>query len=437
MRETQMPALRPIVNWCAPFALLAGGLYVAYQFATHWGAPTVDIRYFWLAGEFWAAGEDPYSAAYAQRAAAQFDAMDGAAWYYPPNWLPIAAFLSLFDPLTASRLWLALNAALLLGASALNVAAFQRMQGRTALAGDSPFAALLRSLSPRTLFLLHAGFMATTQAAGTTLAFGQSSMIVYFGASLLVFAAAGKRDIAGGAGLALMMLKPQIGLLAVAALALSPYGRRVIVLGAIASFLMAAPALAVTPVSDILAGLFSGASQYQIHQYNAPAAMTGLRHLVWAAGGPDLGTAFYLALTLAAVCAAGLAGRRRAQPLRTLDNLTVAFAATLFLAPLHVYDFAIIGAGLFYAASLRAPLGAIAVAAAIALWRAGNLLQPPALAELSPAFFPGALYATLGAGAMLAAMVAASMAVAASRPVPVRPSAEVIPFTAGRHSSAS
>ena len=431
-----MPAPKSLLTWCAPFAFLAGGLYVAYQFAAHWSAPTVDSGYFWLAGEMWAAGEDPYDAAYAQHAAAQHAAPDGAAWHYPPSWFPIAAMLSLLDPLTASRLWLAINIGLLLGASALNIAAFRQMKGRAALFGAGPVAELLHSLPSQTLFLLHAGFMATTQAAGATLAFGQSSMIVYFGASLLIFAAAGKRDIAGGAGLALMMLKPQIGLLAAAALALSPYGRRVIVLGAFASFIAAAPVLIMTPVGDIIAGLSSTASHYQLQPYNAPAAMTGLRHLVWAAGGPDLGPAFYLALTMAAVCAAGLAGRRRAQPLRTIDNLMAAFAATLLLAPLHVYDFTIIGAGLFYAASLRAPLGALCVGAAFVVWRAGNLLQPPTLAALDPVYFPGAFYATLGAGVMAAALLAASLTVAVSRPAPIRPSAEVIPFTPGRPSSA-
>lgn len=433
-----MPRLRSLLNLAAPLVFLLGLACVLYQLASCWNEPAAGGRHVWLAGKVWLSGGDPYSGDYPSQAAAHFESMEGAVWLYPPNWLPFGALLSLLDPLTASRLWLAISALLALAASALNVAAFQRMRGCTALAGDGGAASVLRGLSPRTLFLLHACLMTTSYAAAATLSFGQPSIIVYFGASLLVFAVTEKRDIAGAAGLALVMLVPQIGLMLVAALALSPHGRRIITLAVIACFLSAVPALLATPAADIAAALFAGAAEHQRIEVNPAPAMTGLRHLVWVGGGPDLGAGFYLVLTLAAVCAAGLAGRRRTQPLRAIDTLMIALAATLFLAPLHVHDFMLIGAFALYGVSLRTPAAAAAAAAGLLLiWRAGDLIQPAALASFDPAaYFPGVTYATIGAGAMLIGAAAAALSARTVRRIsPARPSAVVIPFTGARRTS--
>ncbi len=389
----------------APAAFLAGMAHLAWLAGAHWTAPADAFRLLWLAGDFWTSGGNPYTDEFSAVAAAQGVAPENALWMAGPNWFPLAALFSLFDPLAASRGWFFFQAALLLGASALNVAAFRNMAAQSTLFGDTELAARLKELSFLTLFLLHAGFILTAGATGSALAFSGASAPVYFGASLLLYGAAAKHDLAGAGGVALLLLKPSIGLLLIAALGLSAYGRRAVVLGGIFSFLMAVPVLAVTPGVDIAAALVSAGGE----PTNAATA-TGLSRLLAAIGAPDLGAVFYVLLALAAVCAAGLAGRKRTRALKPVDNLMIAIAATLALAPLGAPDFLLMGLLLLYAAALRPPLGAGLIAAAFLVWRAGDL---PGFG-----FLEGSLYASLGAAAMVSALAGAAFF--SPQPAPVR-----------------
>ncbi len=398
-----MPSAKNLLTYLAPAACAAGLGHLAWQTGLHWNAPSEEFRMLWLAGDFWTQGGNPYTNDFAVAAA------DQSVWRAAPNWFPLAALASLFDPLTGARVWLLFNAILLLGASALNVAAFRQMAAQSALFGETEFASLLKSLSPLMLFMLHAGFMATTQASGFAIASGGSSLLIYFGASLVLYGLAAKHDVAGAAGVALVMLNPPLALIAVAALALSAFGRRAIVLGGLVSFLMAAPVLAMTPSVDIAAALIASAAQHAQQPANLPAAMTGLRHVLWVMGAPDLGARFFMLLALAAVCAAGLAGRKRMRPLKSIDTFMIAVFAILAIAPLHVGDWALIGLALLYCAALRPPLGAAMLAAAFFIWRAANL---PGLAGDA-----GVLAMSLAAGVLFAAMLWAAFFAPVPKPV--------------------
>lgn len=402
-----MPAAKPLLTYLAPAAFLAGMAHLSWLAGAHWAVPGDDFRLLWLAGDFWTAGGNPYTEEFAQTAAEKFADIGDVLWLAGPNWFPVAAFFSLFDPLTGARGWFFFNAALLLGASALNVAAFRKMAAQSALFGETEFASCLKSLSPLTLFLLHAGFITLTEAVGGAFALGAASPLVYFGASLLLYGAAAKHDLAGAGGVALVMLQPPIGLILIAALGLSAYGRRAIVLGGILAFLMAVPVLAVTPGVDIATALIAGAGQ---NPSGSTETAAGLRALLSTAGAPDLGAMFYFLLALAAVSAAGLAGRKRARALKPVDNLMIAAGAALAIAPLHTPDFVLAGLLLLYAAALRPPLGAGLIAAAFLIWRAGDL---PGFGALD-----GGVYASLGAAAIFALLIGASFFSPA--PMPVR-----------------
>ncbi|WP_133162106.1 hypothetical protein [Hyphococcus luteus] len=401
-----MPAAKTLLTYLAPAAFLAGMAHLAWLAGAHWTSSADDFRLLWLAGDFWTAGGNPYTEEFAQTAAAQFAGIENALWLAGPNWFPIAAIFSLFDPATAGRAWFFFNAAALLGASGLNVATFRKMAAQSTLFGDTEFASLLKSLSPLTLFLLHAGFITTTEAVSGAFVLGAASPLVYFGASLLLYGAAAKHDLAGAGGVALLMLQPSIGLILIAGLGLSAYGRRALILGAIFSFLMAVPVLAVTPGVDIAAALISGAGQTPSGSAEAAA---GLRALLSAAGAPDLGAMFYFLLALAAVSTAGLAGRKRARALKPVDNLMIAASAALAVAPLHAPNFVLVGVLLFYAAALRPPLGAGLIAAAFLSWRGGDL----------PGFglVDASVYASLGATAMFALLIGAGFFSPAPAPV--------------------
>lgn len=400
----------------APLVFAAGAAHLLYQIWKHWEIVTLDFRFFWLAGEFWLNGANPYDARYAAEAAAQFQITRGAIWYYPPNWFPLAASLSLADPLTASRLWSIANAAMLLGACGLNVAAFRGMRGASGLVDlTSPIAQFLFALPPRTLFLLFAGAVALSQAAGNSLHLGQSSILIYFGASLLTLGAARARLIPAAAGLAILMLKPQIGALICAGLVFTPFGRRAIAAAALASLATAAPVFIATPPAEFLSAFIGGLARYTDQTYNMPPAVTGLRHLVWIAGGVDMGSTFYLLLALAFIPAAAIFARLRRLNLQPADFVMIAVAMAAMMSPLHVYDLILLGAIALPAISLPSPAGAAALAAFALLCRAGNLPFPANVAE-GVTYYAGSAYASLAAAALAGALTFSL------RPAPARAS---------------
>ncbi|MEM8771702.1 MAG: glycosyltransferase 87 family protein [Pseudomonadota bacterium] len=390
----------------APFVFLVGFSHLAYQIWKHWDIITIDFRYFWLAGEMWTRGDNPYDAAYIEEARNRFDMQVGAIWVYAPNWFPIAAIQSLLSPLGGSRLWLIANGALLLGASWLNVRTLQF--AKPARTDDRQLISdALMSAPTFTLFLLHAGAVSLMQAAGNTLHLGQSSILIYFGLSLLLYGMSGKRPWFGAIGLALVMLKPQIGIVLLPALGAFAYGRRVMVLAGSVSLLMAAPALIITPAPDILLSMAGRMLQYNDLFYNMPGAMTGLRHIVWALGGPDFGSGYYILLALSASCGLALAARGKLISGGPTALLYLTVVCFFFLAPLHVYDLVALGAVALPAAVMRAPFGTASLAAFAVLWRAGNLPQIGALEAAAPVYYPGSLYATLACAALFAAMLGA------------------------------
>jgi hypothetical protein len=397
---------RKLVTFLAPLIFAAGLAHLGYQIWKHWDVVTLDFRFFWLAGEFWLRGENPYGPAYAIAADAQFAVSRGAIWYYTPNWLPVAALLSLPDALNASRLWLVANAAMLVAGAVVNESAFRRLPAASSLIDPgAPFAGFLNSLPRGTLFFLFAGAAALAQATGNTLHLGQSSMLIYFGASLLLFGAARRGLVAAAAGLAILMLKPQIGALICAGLVFTPFGRRAILVAAIISIAAAAPAFLMTPPVELLAALAGGVSQYTDQSYNMPPAVTGLRHLAWIAGAADFGSAFYLLLALAFIAAAGLAAQRRPRPARTMDFAVMAIAVAAMTSPLHVYDFTLIAAIALYAIALPGVSGAVSLAALALGWRAGNLPHPVSLAADGVTYYPGSAYASVAAIAIAAAII--------------------------------
>jgi hypothetical protein len=399
-------ALRTLAIRVAPLIFAAGLAHLGFQIFKHWNLVTLDFRFFWLAGEFWASGQNPYGAEYAAEAADRFDIKHGAIWYYAPNWFPLAAFLSLPDPLAASRLWLVSNAALLVAASGFSVASFRAMRGKSAFIDSrAEIAQFLAALPDRTLLFMLAGGLALTQAAGNTLHLGQCSMLIYFGGSLLIFGAAHSKLAPAVAGLAILMLKPQIGVLVGAALIATKFGRRTIAIAAIATILAAAPAFAAISPAQIFAELAGGIAQYSDQAYNMAPAVTGLRHLAWIAGGPDFGPAFYMGLAVALVAAVAFFSALRPAAFSPADLAVAAITIAIATVPLHVYDLILLGAVALFAVSVPRPASALALAAFALAWRAGNLPPPAAAALDNVVYYPGGLYASLGAIAIAGVMI--------------------------------
>ncbi|OFX01962.1 MAG: hypothetical protein A3E78_01825 [Alphaproteobacteria bacterium RIFCSPHIGHO2_12_FULL_63_12] len=396
----------------APLLFAAGAGHLLFQIWKHWDVVTLDFRFFWLAGDFWLNGGNPYDASYAAAAEAQFGIERGAIWYYPPNWFALAALLSLPDPLSASRLWLIVNAGLLLGGGALNVMAFRALRG--AAGAQSLITKFLDALPASSLYFLFTGAVALSQAAGNSLHLGQSSILVYFGASLLLSGAARGRLVLAGAGLAILMLKPQIGALVCAGLIFTPFGRRTIAMAALASIAIAAPVFIATPPAEFLGAFAEGVARYTDQAYNMPPAVTGLRHLAWIFGAPDMGSLFYLLLALLLISAASLAAGLRRGELKTTDFIILSIAIAAAASPLHVYDLILLAALALPAISLPLPAGALALSALALSWRAGNLPFPESLSE-GVTYYAGSFYASLSAGAIAAAVCASLIPAEAAR----------------------
>ena len=385
---------RTLLDWLAAAIFALGLVHFGMQAWSGWRLAHPPSDAFRLAGELWAAGENPYGPRFAEEAAAH--GLAGTAWLKPPGWFAFASAASLLDDRTAALLWAVFNAILLLAASLLNIAALRRMNGRTQLIRiHAPVASLLRRTPVSRLLAFHAGF-AMTALGAPALALGQSSVLIYFGASLLAAAATRKRAALGAVGLALLLLEPSVGLAVAAALAFTAYGRRVIAAGGLLSFLLAAPALAIAPAPDILASLFAGAATR-----SAEGAM-GLAAVAEALGGADMGALFYELLALIAVCAVGLMGKRRAPAPRTIDMIMIALAAIMLFAPLQTGDHALVGAVVLYTACLPRPAGVVAAAGALLIWSPGSALHAAfsTAATASPA-----LYASLGAAILFSAML--------------------------------
>lgn len=395
--------IKLLVQRLAPLVFAAGFAHFGYQFWKHWDLVTLDFRFFWLAGEFWTSGRSPYDAAYAAAAEAEFGIARGAIWYYTPNWFPVAAVLSLPDPLTASRFWLVANAAMSIGAAAFSVGAFRASHNQSILIDPrSPIAAFLLSLPAHTMFFLFAGAFALAQATGNTLHLGQSSMLIALGASLVAFGAARGKLAAAAVGLSIMMLKPQIGILVCASLAFTPFGRRAVVAAAAISILAAAPAfLAMTPAA-FLSDFAGGVAHYTDQSYNMPPAVTGARHLVWFFGGADMGSLFYLLIALALICAFGIAANVKHARASGADYVVASLAIAAAASPLHIYDFTLLAAPALFAVSLRMPAGAVCLAALALIWRAGNLPQPVVDIGVG-VYYPGSAWASLAVAAISAA----------------------------------
>lgn len=382
------------------FGLLFGAAHLLYQLWQHWGAPALDYRFFWLAGDLWASGQTPYDQTFTTRAADEFAILEGAVWYYPPSWFAVTVPFALLEPLNASRLWLVTNCVMLVAASAANVYVFKSLRGKSLLfRAKTPLIEALHALHPLVLFGLHFGLVATMQSVGNTIHLGQSSIIVYLGASLVALGAVRRSTVTGAIGIALMMLKPQIGILVVIALAISAYGRRIIFCGALISFIVAAPALVITPMPDVLTAMLASSSDYVEHPYNLPAAMTGLIHLVWQLGDNAPNATIFILTSVVITCALALSGALSPR-IKSIDAIAIAIITLLAIMPLHIYDFTLLGVIVFLLPQLRASSGVIGTVAMLSIWRAGNIPHLPAFSENALVYYPGSTYASLAAAVL-------------------------------------
>ena len=390
----------------------AGVAYLFFKIYSLGAKPGYDFKYVWLAGKQWVNGVNPYGSAYAAEGALTFtETHPPDYWVYPPSWFIFAAPLGLTGPGPAAVAFNLVSAVLMVVANWLIVAAMAPLQLLAAQNRRSArfVAALLRS--DRNVFLLLTGAMCILQATANSLSAGQTSIFMYFGVALVFFGLGKSNQAALIAGLAIALLKPQIGGPIVAALLITPAHWGTLVKAAVASLLLCIPATIVAPTS-----LLDWVNNLMVYDdfttANLPVAMTGIRNVIWDLSSTNLSNTASLAFTLVVTAAAGFALKTRNMKWPHLSDdsglamsrILIAVAATAALAPLHTYDLVIVGALLI--PILIAPLELLALGAfgAALLWRAGDVALVTGFYNHGTLHFEGSRLATLGALMMLAAV---------------------------------
>lgn len=360
-------------------ALLCGLLglaYLIYKSVLN-TAPEIDLKYIWAAGRLWAEGINPYTEIFATIGDRYLEGrptnrLDD--WLYPPNWWVISRPLAGFDLDTATLIWRGLNAALVCGAVALVIGAF-----RDALGAWWPVAAGLAL-----------GFAATMQATAQSLTMGQTSIVLAFGLSATVFGLMRGRLWVMVLGLALVALKPQVGLVVLATILAVPATRGAGLWALVVTGLLCIPSFLAVGAGATISGVIDTYLSYDGGiEVTSPANTTGLRHLVYVLSGVELSSVILSVITALVLFVALSLYQRRAE----VQHLPLIQASLVILVPigfvgLHGYDFIIVLPLVMVPFLTALPLWLRAVFAfgLVLIWRSSNV------AEAIGWTYPGSLF---------------------------------------------
>lgn len=292
-----------------------GLAYLCYKLAVE--EVGFDFRYIWVAGKLWSAGKSPYGPDFIFT----FDELIHALrpishfWVYPPYWLPIAVPLGVLPFAFAAKLWGALNIGFVVSAAWL----FSRSRG----------IALAFVLAGLTL----------VDASVLAIWYGQTSLIVLIGSSLLLWSTEAKHKTAAAtAALVLLALKPNVGVFFFIFMMLR---RRfgVVIGAACALVLLCIPTILLFDFREFTA-FFHALSQYNAPQTeaNLPANMTGAVNLLSLAMPDSAARLISLIAMLGSTVALGLAARAGSESTRLMGMIV----ATLVFVPLHDYDLSLL-----------------------------------------------------------------------------------------------
>ncbi len=366
-----------------------------------------DFRYNWLAGRLWLQGVSPYLPGYQEAGTALI--VRGHVpelWVYPPNWWAISTTLGLTGLAEANVAWNLMGVGLAALSSVMLVRAFLRCRREHVL--PLPVVGDVFDWG-WALVLLHFFATAGLEATALTLAIGQTSLLVLFGVSLLLYGASRARLPLAAAGLAVVLLKPQIGVVFLCVLPLAgPWARQLVLAALGISAVLAVPAAVVDP-SVAMQFVRNVTSNDGYTVANLPQAMTGVRLAVWELLGRDAGSIVAVAAT---VGAALLLARRSvrlavdATPhVLVWQVTTLTVAVILAMAPLHYYDFVLV--------CTVAP--AFLLARGVSLWAglvgAALIARADWLGKLTGFYdpdvpiFEGSILSSVGAALLLIAML--------------------------------
>jgi len=310
-----------------PLLACAGILYLMSKLLTAPGfnpQDHIDFQDLWLAGKLWASGRNPYDGAFFP------NAEHLSTWFYPPYWYPLVVPFGLLPYEVALGLWKIINFLLLIGATYLGARTIADLVQQKWLP----------------LFCAGTTYVCFMHAGPLALWVGQTSIIVYFGISVLFFGILKARPSMLVIGLLLLALKPQIGVVAFAAVA-ALRSHRWVIAPAGAICLLSTGAIAITAnYRESIEGFLVNLARHSEHSANRPPYQTGLIHILDYIQPVSGGLPVTLLTTSAAVVCAVIAFyalpidriKKMANAAQTVSSLALFVATTFFILPLHYYD---------------------------------------------------------------------------------------------------
>ena len=373
-------AHRPSRTRSAALAFVAaiGVAYLLYA-GLKPSAPHADFNYYWLAGKMWSQGLDPYGPLFPIEGHKLGEVTFPAVyWAYTPNWWPISWLVSRLPLHVATYIWMGLT----LVAVAAGCEVLRRARGVVGLSAT------------RDQFLLLFCFVGLSSFASTTMMWGNVALFIMAGACLLAYGLATRSNVIVAAALAILLLKPHIGLPAVAAVAMSRGGWKPALWAGIAAALMATPALLSTSPEGILHGLGQVDRFYEGYDVNSPPSQTGLAHFIFVLSGRVAPGTVMVAVAIVSAAGLSLLARWREDGTSTVATtsavLFAGLASSAMFLRLHVYDLAMLLPLIALASGRERLVTALVGIGALLFFRPENLAT--LLQSLgSPTFLPGTL----------------------------------------------
>ncbi len=296
-----------------------------------------DFQHTWLAGKFWVSGLNPYDGPRFQRAYLDtFNLVEGPAaglqvlWLYPPYWFPLAAPLGLLPFPVAISIWKAINFSLLIGA--------------THLVARAAVDTVQQKYLP--VFFTGIGFVCFMQATAVSIWGGQSTILVYFGLSAIIFGLLKARTFSLIVGLIFVALKPQIGVVAFAAVAGLNRYRWTILPPALICFLASAPIALAGGYRASIEGFLANLARQPYTMSYVSSDINGIIRVLDLLSSFSVSTNSLIAVLTAVICSFALFLRSTCFGKRDLvdgrqriASVALFIAITFFCVPLHDYDF--------------------------------------------------------------------------------------------------
>ncbi|PQA86179.1 glycosyltransferase family 87 protein [Hyphococcus luteus] len=366
----------------AAYAAALLGLVYLFMKSALMGAPTVDFKYFWLAGDLWRDGVSPYSQAFAERAAETFPQTNHAQIFpYPPNWWLVSSTLALMPHDLAAWIWRTISAVLTFASIALAWRAIRPREG---------------FLHP--LFAASLAYAFLMSATPMNLAIGQNAAVMLFGLAFVIFGACSQRPWALAAGIVVLMLKPQLGAPVAAYFLMQKDGWKTVGAAALVTFVMCAPAFFSSLPAELTTDFLHQVSIYDTQETAFAVSMTGARNITLLLTGADISSAWFALASLAAGFAIGALCRGNGLPLL--------IGSVLFITPLHTYDLVLAAPLLIFSFAMTGVAQWLLWAGLAIIFRANNIAAATGLHYADTLSFPGASVASIGLLAILAGVLA-------------------------------